>query len=66
MPASEDSGIHQKGDPMAATLTQPKPPGPGQAKPDVEWYRLQPPEVADRLHANLAQGLSAAEAQQRL
>jgi Ca2+-transporting ATPase len=50
---------------MAATLTQPKPPGQEHAKPEVEWYRLPPPEVADRLQADLAQGLSDAEVQQR-
>src|SRR5215472_15942679 len=49
-----------------AAVTQIKPPAPDGAKPEVEWYRLMPPEVADQLHADLAQGLSAAEAQQRL
>jgi Ca2+-transporting ATPase len=51
---------------MAAIASQPKPPTSDEAKTEVEWYRLMPPEVADRLHADLAQGLSSADVQQRL
>src|SRR6476661_5755368 len=33
---------------------------------DTEWYRLTPEAVAQKLNVDMAKGLSAAEAQQRL
>jgi Ca2+-transporting ATPase len=51
---------------MSEKLTQAAAPGQNPAAPVVKWYGLSPQEAASQLQVDPANGLSAAEAQQRL